>query len=617
MKRAPASPLAWMGSLLCLYLTVPVAFFLYRLATTSGPRGFHTPGLFPALSVSVMTASISTALIALFGIPLAYVLAHAEGRIAGVVGVAVQLPLAFPPLMSGILLIYLVGPYSVVGRAVGGRLTDSIAGVVLAQTFVASPFLIVAARSAFAASDPSLLDMAATLGHRRWSRFHRVALPLAGSGIRAGLVLTWLRAFGEYGATVVLAYHPFTLPVYSYNQFSSAGLPTTQAPTALALAAALVVIGIARLPLRRRSHRAGPLPVPVTPPPTPPAPVRFDLDYWIGTFHLQVNYAARSANLAILGPSGSGKSATLRSLAGLFGPSPGPVRYGERSVEQVPMEERRVGYVAQGSPLFPHLTVWQHLLFPAGATGGIASYWLARLGLEGLEDRLPAQLSGGQRQRVALAQALCRAPDLLLLDEPFSALDTPVRDELRRELRRLQRTVGLSTVVVTHDPEEAALLSDEVAIVVNGAILQAGPREELFARPASPAVAGILGIHNLHPADTVGNGTIVCDGVRIETDTVGLAPGTPVWWSIRPERLAITESGGLPCTLVDAVDLGVVLEVTVAIAPGVELRSRRADLPFGDLLASDLPARSMDRPCGVTLPPDAITVWPRTARTTV
>ena len=125
--------------------------------------------------------------------------------------------------------------------------------------------------------------------------------------------------------------------------------------------------------------------------------------------------------------------------------------------------------------MFPGRTVWQQVLFAAGADPALAAWWLRTLRLDGLESRLPEQLSGGQRQRVALARALAFQPRLVLLDEPFSALDAPVREELRRELRRLQREAGLSTVLVTHDPEEAALLADEILVVDDGGLLQAGP----------------------------------------------------------------------------------------------------------------------------------------------
>ena len=447
------------------------------------------PGLFPSLFVSLESATISLALITLLGVPLAYVLARSPGRLASLIGLVVLLPLALPPLMSGILLIYLVGPYTFLGQLFDGHLTNSLTGIVLAQTFCAAPFLIVAARSAFGAVDPATLDMAATLGHSELSRFRHVALPLAAPGIRAGMVLAWLRAFGEYGAVIILAYHPFSLPVYTYNQFSGIGLPTTLAPTALALAVAAVVVTLGRITPRRHTARPVLVPAPDPPAAATPAPVTFDIDYRVGAFHLAVSHRSGGSSLAILGPSGSGKSALLRSLAGLNGRAPGPVWYGGRSVERIAVESRQVGYVAQGFSLYPHLTVWQQLLFAEGATPGRAAYWLDHLHLDGLQDRYPDQISGGQRQRVALAQALCRSPELLLLDEPFSALDAPVRLELRRELRRLQHDTGLATVLVTHDPEEAAFLADEVIVISDGRALQSGSTRDLFTRPSSPEVA--------------------------------------------------------------------------------------------------------------------------------
>ena len=271
----------------------------------------------------------------MLGVPLAYLLARSQGRLASLIGLVVLLPLALPPLMCGILLIYLVGPYTFLGRLFGGNLTNSLTGIVLAQTFCAAPFLIVAARSAFAALDPATLDMAATLGHSEVSRFRLVALPLAAPGIRAGMVLAWLRAFGEYGAVIILAYHPSSLPVYTYNQFSGIGLPTTLAPTALALAVAAVVIALGRLDPARHVGRPAHVPAPDPPARPTPTPVTFDINYCLGTFRLAVSHPSGGTKVAILGPSGSGKSTLLRSLAGLNGPAPGPVWYGGRSVEHI------------------------------------------------------------------------------------------------------------------------------------------------------------------------------------------------------------------------------------------------------------------------------------------
>lgn len=596
------SPLPWLGGLIVVYLAVPIVAFAFRFIGAPR-RGFHVPGLFPSLFVSLESATISLALITLFGVPLAYVLARHPGRLASLIGLVVLLPLALPPLMSGILLVYLVGPYTYLGHLFDGRLTNSLTGIVLAQTFCAAPFLIVAARSAFGAVDPAMLDMAATLGHSEVSRFRRVALPLAAPGIRAGMVLAWLRAFGEYGAVIILAYHPFSLPVYTYNQFSGIGLPTTLAPTALAFAVAAVVITLGQVTPRRR--RAAFAPVPASDPPVTaaPAPVTFDIDYRVGTFRLAVSHRTGKSNLAILGPSGSGKSTLLRSLAGLNGRAPGPVWYGERPVERIAVESRRVGYVAQGFSLYPHLTVWQQLLFAEGATAGSAAYWLDRLHLEGLQDRYPDQISGGQRQRVALAQALCRSPELLLVDEPFSALDAPVRQELRRELRLLQRDTGLATVLVTHDPEEAAFLADEVIVISDGRALQSGSTRDLFTRPSSPEVARLLGVANLHRAVVESDGWITAGGIRIAASTGGLGPATPVLWSIRPERVSLLDSGGVSGMLSDAADVGTAIDLFISTAGGLEIHARTTEPSEFEI----------GGPCQFELPSEAINVWPEEA----
>jgi molybdate transport system permease protein len=474
----------------------------------------HVPstGLLPALWMSLLTASVATAIITLLGVPLAWVLAQGRSRLWSVVGVLVQLPLALPPLMSGILLIEVVGPYTAIGRLFHGALTDTPAGIVIAQTFVAAPFLVIASRSAFATVPSELLDVAATLGHGRWSRFLRVALPVAADGIRAGMLLSWLRAFGEFGATIILAYHPYSLPVFAWVQFSSTGLPSSLPPAGLAVAAAalVLVLGNLRLPglgrLLRRCFATG---SPVLAGQAPAAVVRptgdrlqFDLHDGIGAFALELSYTARTAHLAVLGPSGAGKSLTLRCLAGLRGSGCGRVRLGERDIGSLAPEQRRVGYVPQGHSLLPRRSVWEQVNFGLGTDPLVARHWIDRLGLAELADRTPDQLSGGQRQRVALARALAYEPDLLLLDEPLSALDRPVREELRLELRRLQNEVGIGTVLVTHDSDEAALLAGDIIVIQDGRALQAGTREEVFRAPASERVQRLLA-RTSHPAQVL------------------------------------------------------------------------------------------------------------------
>jgi ABC-type Fe3+/spermidine/putrescine transport system ATPase subunit/ABC-type sulfate transport system permease component len=618
--RSPRA-LYWLGALLVLYLAYPVGAFFYRLIG-GGNEGWSVPGLWPALWVSVAGSTISLLIGVVGGIPLAYVLAHRRGWLSSVVGVVVQLPLAVPPLISGILLVYIVGPYTFLGQLSGERLTQTMYGVVIAQSFVSAPFLVVVARSAFRAVDPSLDDVAATLGHGPLARFFRVDVPAAADGLRTGMILMWLRAFGEYGTTVVLAYHPYSIPVYVDNLFSSGPLSLAEAPTVLAFGVAVlaIVAVYVRLPARVRRR---PLPAPLAPVPTPPAPVGFDIDATIGTFRLRVAHPEGGHRLAIVGPSGSGKSVTLRALAGLLGPGAGTVTYGGADVSRTAPERRRLGYVPQGFGLMPGRTVWQQAVFGVGADPARAAWWLETLHLDGLLDRLPEQLSGGQRQRVSLARALAGDPRVVLLDEPFSALDAPVRAELRRELRRLQREVGLSTILVTHDPEEAAMLADEIVVVSDGQVLQSGSCRDVYQHPASVEVGRLLGIDNLFEGVAAGDGVLLAGpgcgpdvpggGVPVGLAT-GLPVGAPLLWQVPPEALRVrpepspSDASGSTVDLgrgrvTDVVDLGRTVEVVVLLSSGIELRSRTLEVP-------DL---SIGAACRVETAADAVSVWSESA----
>jgi molybdate transport system permease protein len=499
------------------------------------------PGLGSALATSLVTATISAALIALLGIPLAYLLARSRSRWASALTVFVALPLALPPLMSGILLLYLVGPYTALGRLSGGQLTDTRAGIVLAQTFVAAPFLVIAARAAFASVDPDLDEMARALGHGRLARFLRVWLPAAWPGVAAGILLAWLRSFGEFGATVILAYHPYTLPVFTFVQFDSTGLPATMLPLAAALGCALFVLVVVQARARRRRPRAR-LPVARAPHGRGAAPVGIHVRGQLGALQLDVSHAGASGRLAVLGPSGAGKTLMLRMLAGLAPARQASLTLGGRELADRPAEERDLGYMPQRSALLPRRTVWEQVTFGAGADPEVAVWWLRRLGLEDLAQRLPDELSGGQRRRVSLARALAGDPALVLLDEPFSALDAPVRADLQRELRRLQREAGLASILVTHDPEEAALLADELLVMDRGRVLQQGAVGDVLTRPASPRVASLLRVPNVFDG-VVGPGEgVLAGGVELRGLAVGgLAPDTPVLWSVPPARVHVAE----------------------------------------------------------------------------
>ena len=211
--------------------------------------------------------------------------------------------------------------------------------------------------------------------------------------------------------------------------------------------------------------------------------------------------------VGFLGPSGCGKTTTLRLIAGFETPTAGRVALGEKDITALPPEQRNFGMVFQNYALFPHLTVRQNVAFGLEMRGLTRTEItervgaiLERVGLAGKENRYPRQLSGGEQQRTALARALVINPSVLLLDEPLANLDAKLREEMRLYIRALQREFHITTIYVTHDQEEALVLSDRIAVLMNGSLQQLGTPEELYKRPRSAWVASFVGLTNLLPA---------------------------------------------------------------------------------------------------------------------
>lgn len=278
--------------------------------------------------------------------------------------------------------------------------------------------------------------------------------------------------------------------------------------------------------------------------------------------------------ISLLGPSGCGKTTALRVLAGLENATGGTVLLGDRDVSRVPTNKRDIGMVFQSYSLFPHLRVLDNTAFGLRRRG-IGTKDAARragdalqlVGLEHLADRFPHQLSGGQQQRVALARALVTEPRVLLLDEPLSALDAKVRVQLRDEIRRIQLRLGITTVFVTHDQEEALAVSDRIAVMNAGRIDQVGTPEELYLRPATPTVAAFVGLSSIVPGAVEG-GTVTVWGQRVTLRNA--APDGPVEVFLRPENLRFAGPAeiGMDGTVHESTFLGSIRRTLVRTADG-------------------------------------------------
>jgi thiamine transport system ATP-binding protein len=289
----------------------------------------------------------------------------------------------------------------------------------------------------------------------------------------------------------------------------------------------------------------------------------------------------------LVGPSGCGKTTTLRLVAGFETPTTGSIRFGGREMTGVPPEARNVGVVFQNYALFPHMSVEENVGYGLRFTDWSrerrrdrVAELLSLVDLPEAGKREPSTLSGGQRQRVALARALAPDPDVLLLDEPLSALDAQLRERLRMQIREIQSDLGVTTLYVTHDQEEAMAVSDRLAVLNGGRIEQVGEPRTLYREPATRFVAEFLGDNNVFEGEAVavgdGTATVRLGDARIEVAT-DAEPGATVTWSVRPERIRV--DGGenrLSARVVETEFLGDVTRVHCEVA-GERLHLRTSD----------------------------------------
>lgn len=297
--------------------------------------------------------------------------------------------------------------------------------------------------------------------------------------------------------------------------------------------------------------------------------------------------------LCLLGPSGCGKTTTLRAIAGLLQPDAGDILVDDRVVNQVPAHRRGFGLVAQNYALFPHMTVMENVTFGLRMRGVAreetarrAREALAMVQLARMEDRYPRQLSGGQQQRVALARCLVVEPDLLLLDEPLGALDKKLREAMQVELKSLQRQVGITTIFVTHDQEEALTLSDQIAVMHEGELQHVGTPQEIYETPRNRFVADFIGICNFLDCTVAGREQSAVllrmdDGaVMVASGASMPAQGTRVTLAVRPEKLIVASSEdrrtrALPAQIEALVYVGTAVHIHLRTGTGTRLVAYR------------------------------------------
>ena len=286
----------------------------------------------------------------------------------------------------------------------------------------------------------------------------------------------------------------------------------------------------------------------------------------------------------LLGPSGCGKTTLLRMIAGFNSIEGGDFYFNDRRINDLDPAKRNIGMVFQNYAIFPHLTVRKNVEFglenrkmSKAEKAAHSDEFMKLVHVDAYADRMPDRLSGGQQQRVALARALVIKPDVLLMDEPLSNLDAKLRVEMRSIIKRIQNEVGITTVYVTHDQEEAMAVSDRIAVMNGGVIQHIGTPKDIYQRPANVFVATFIGRTNILPGTLSENGEVTFpDGFRVQMDT--LAPGTPaqsVQISVRPEEFIVSPAGGkgIRAKVCDSIFLGLNTHYRLALADGTEVET--------------------------------------------
>ena len=485
-----------------------------------------------AIDLSPLWISLKTALLATFitfflGISAAYWMLGYRGKGKSLIEGIFVAPLILPPTVVGFLLLLFFGKNGPVGKLLE-RFDTTIVftwyGAAIAATVVSFPLMYKTALGAFSQIDANLLRVARTLGAKELTIFWRISLPLAFPGIVAATTLAFARALGEFGATLMLAGNipgqTQTIPMAIYFAVEAGAINEAWFWSITIMIISLSGIILANfwqeLQYKPKSKKTTIKKIELENKSSYllidscPSGLFLNIEKRLANFHLQVGFNTDDQPLGLLGGSGAGKSMILRCISGIETPNKGRIVLNNRVLFDsekkinLPIHQRRIGFLFQNYALFPHITVAENIAFGIPKSVNVkeeVEKQLVAMHLQGFGDRYPHQLSGGQQQRVALARALASKPEALLLDEPFSALDTHLRSQLEQQVTEILCDYPGVTLFVTHNMEEAYRLCPNLLVLEQGKEAHHGSKYEIFQHPASMNVAQLTGCKNFSRAN--------------------------------------------------------------------------------------------------------------------
>ncbi|BAZ44909.1 molybdate ABC transporter inner membrane subunit [Chondrocystis sp. NIES-4102] len=518
--------------------------------------------------ISLKTAITATVITFFLGIMAAGWMLNYRGKGKEVIETLFTAPLVLPPTVVGFLLLLLLGKKGIIGQFlanIGVTIVFSWYATVIASTVVAFPLMYKTALGAFKQIDPNFFACARTLGASETRIFWQITLPLARQGIIAGTLLAFARALGEFGATLMLAGSipgkTETIPIAIYLATEAGEMERASWLVIVMLVISFTVVmgvnyaekiqfigetGLNRFILPKNRKRTWDnMPV------QHPIELTVEIQKQLPGFYLDVCFHTDQTPFGLLGASGAGKSLILRCIAGLEMPDRGKiilngkVLFDSQKAINLPPQERNCGFLFQNYALFPHLTVAENIAFgmPSGKTSQAIKEEIAQqliaVNLAAIGDRYPRQLSGGQQQRVALARARASKPEIMLLDEPFSALDTYLRDKQEKILRNNLIHYQGVTLLITHNLEEAYRVCPNLMVIDQGRAIAIGSKQDIFKHPGNYRTAQLTGCKNFSRAIAINDHQILAVDWYCTLEVIPPIPPTLKYVGIRAYQLDI------------------------------------------------------------------------------